>query len=87
MINNAEIFETNRMIKEANLDVRTITMGISLFECIDSDLDACCKKIFEKITTKAEKLVETGETIEKEYKIHIVNKRISVTPIALIGGA
>lgn len=87
MINRAEIIETNKMIEDAKLDVRTITMGISLLDCIDSDLDKCCDRIYEKITRLAGKLVETGEKIEKEFQIPIVNKRISVTPIALVGGA
>ncbi|MCR5824818.1 MAG: PFL family protein [Lachnospiraceae bacterium] len=87
MINPSEVMETNRMITDSKLDVRTITLGISLLSCIDSDLKTCCDKIYDKITALAGKLVETGEAIEKEYKIPIVNKRISVTPIALIGGA
>ncbi len=87
MINISEVIETNQMIEKENLDVRTITLGISLLDCIDSDLEECKKKIFNKITTVAGKLVETGNIIEKEYKIPVVNKRISVTPIALIGGA
>ena len=87
MINRSEVTETNKMITDSKLDVRTITLGISLLSCIDSDLKACCDKIYEKIVTTAEKLVETGEYIEKEYQIPIVNKRISVTPIALVGGA
>ena len=87
MINMNEVRETNRMITEANLDVRTITMGISLLDCIDKDLDETCRKIYEKITDKARNLVSTGKEIEFEYGIPIVNKRISVTPIALVGGA
>ncbi len=87
MINRSEVMETNRMITDSKLDVRTITLGISLLSCMDSDLKTCCQKIYDKITTVAEKLVETGEAIEKEYQIPIVNKRISVTPIALIGSA
>ena len=87
MINISEVIETNQMIEKANLDVRTITMGISLLDCIDADLQECKKKIYNKITTVAKDLVETGNKIEKEYKIPVVNKRISVTPIALIGGA
>lgn len=70
-----------------NLDVRTITLGISLLDCADADLAACCDKIYQKITTVAKDLVKTGETIEKEYGIPIVNKRISVTPISLVGGS
>jgi len=87
MININEVSETNRMVAEQSLDVRTITIGISLLECIDSDLESCKKKIYDKITTVAKDLVSTGEYIQKEYGIPIVNKRISVTPIALIGGA
>jgi uncharacterized protein len=87
MINILEVNETNKMIESMNLDVRTITLGISLLDCADADLDACCDKIYKKITTVAKDLVKTGETIEKEYGIPIVNKRISVTPIALVGGA
>ena len=87
MINIHEVLETNEMIEKENLDVRTITIGISLLDCIDSDLQKCCEKVYNKITTVAENLVETGEEIEKEYGIPIVNKRVSVTPIALVGGA
>lgn len=87
MINMYEVIETNEMIEKENLDVRTITLGISLLDCIDSDLDKLCDKIYNKIVTMAEHLVETGEEISHEFGIPIVNKRISVTPIALIGGA
>ncbi|MCR5654356.1 MAG: PFL family protein [Lachnospiraceae bacterium] len=87
MINIYEVQETNEMIEKENLDVRTITLGISLLDCISSDLDEVKKNIYEKITTVAKDLVATGEYIEKEYGIPIVNKRISVTPIALVGGA
>lgn len=87
MINIYEVLETNEMIEKENLDVRTITIGISLLDCIDSDLEACRKKIYDKIHKIADNLVATGNEIEKEYGIPIVNKRISVTPIALIGGA
>ncbi|MBO5241581.1 MAG: PFL family protein [Lachnospiraceae bacterium] len=87
MISQYEVLETNDMIEKENLDVRTITIGISLLDCIDSDLENCKKKIYEKIKKTADKLIETGNKIEKEYGIPIVNKRISVTPIALIGGA
>lgn len=87
MINIFEVNETNKMIEQENLDVRTITMGISLLDCIDADLEKVNQKIYEKITTKAANLVETGKEIEMEYGIPIVNKRISVTPIALVGGA
>ena len=87
MINMFEVNETNKMIEQENLDVRTITMGISLLDCIDSDLEKVNQKVYEKITGLAKNLVQTGEDISKEYGIPIVNKRISVTPIALIGGA
>jgi len=82
-----EVNETNKMIEQENLDVRTITMGISLLDCIDSDLEKVNENIYNKITKYAENLVETGDKIAMEYGIPIVNKRISVTPIALIGGA
>ena len=87
MNNIFEVNETNKMIEQENLDVRTITMGISLLDCIDPDLDALNQKIYEKITTKARNLVATGDEIATEYGIPVVNKRISVTPIALVGGA
>lgn len=86
-INISEVEETNDMIEKESLDVRTITLGISLLDCIDSDLEKLKDNIYHKITTKAAKLVETGEEISKEYGIPIVNKRISVTPIAFIGGS
>ena len=82
MINSWEVQETNEMIEKENLDVRTITLGISLLDCIDSDLDRLNQNIYNKITTVAKDLVATGEKIEKSYSIPIVNKRISVTPIA-----
>lgn len=82
--NPNDILETINMIDEENLDVRTITMGISLLDCADSDIDRACDKIYEKIVRKAQNLVKTGEDIEKEYGIPIVNKRISVTPIAML---
>lgn len=87
MINSWEVQETNEMIEKENLDVRTITLGISLLDCIDSDLDRLNQNIYNKITTVAKDLVATGEKIEKSYSIPIVNKRISVTPIALVGGS
>ena len=87
MINMFEVNETNKMIEQENLDVRTITLGISLLDCIDSDLEKVNQKVYNKITGLAQNLVQTGEDISKEYGIPIVNKRISVTPIALIGGA
>lgn len=87
MINMFEVNETNKMIEQENLDVRTITLGISLLDCIDADLEALNRKIYEKITTTAKNLVPVGKEIENRYGIPIVNKRISVTPIALVGGA
>ncbi len=86
MINTNDILETIRMIQDECLDIRTTTMGISLLDCADSSIDKSCKKIYDKICTKAEKLVETGEQIEKEYGIPIINKRVSVTPIAILAG-
>ncbi len=86
MINIFEVNETNKMIEQENLDVRTITLGISLLDCVDSDLDKLRNRIYEKITKKARNLVSVGRAIEMEYGIPIVNKRISVTPIALVGG-
>ncbi len=87
MINLFEVTETNKMISEENLDVRTITLGVSLLDCIDSDLEKLNEKIYHKIYHAAKDLVKTGEEISREYGIPIVNKRISVTPIALVGGA
>lgn len=87
MINIYEVNETNKMIEEDNFDVRTITLGISLLDCIDSDLEKVNEKIYEKITRLAKDLVKTGDSIGREYGIPIVNKRISVTPIAIVGGA
>lgn len=87
MINMYEVNETNKMIEQENLDVRTITLGISLLDCIDADLQELNRKIYEKITRLASRLVETGEDISKEFGVPIVNKRISITPIALVGGA
>ena len=87
MINIYEVLETNKMIEQENLDVRTITMGINLLDCVDSDVDALCRKIYDKITCLAKDLVKTGEDISKEYGIPIVNKRVSITPVSLVGGA
>ena len=87
MINLREVVETNEMIDKENLDVRTITLGISLLDCIDSDLQRLNDRIYHKIYDAARDLVRTGEEISKEFGIPIVNKRISVTPIGLIGGA
>ena len=84
MINTRDIFETINMIENENLDVRTITMGISLLDCADSDIDASCRKVYEKLTRLAKDLVKTGEKIERTYGIPIINKRISVTPIAML---
>ncbi len=86
MINTTDILETINMIRQENLDVRTITMGISLFDCVSEDEDRLCTKIYDKITKTAEKLVPTGCEIEKKYGIPIVNKRVSVTPVSIIGG-
>ena len=87
MINTNDILQTIRMIDHQHLDVRTITMGVNLLDCCDPDAAAACRKIYDKITTSAEKLVKTGEDIETEFGIPIVNKRISVTPMALVAGA
>lgn len=87
MINIYEVLETNDMIEKENLDVRTITLGISLLNCIDSDLDKLNEKIYNRITSVAKELVPTGKAIEKEFGIPVVNKRISVTPAALIGAS
>lgn len=87
MLNTGDILETIKMIQEENLDIRTITMGISLLDCIDSDIDKACGKVYDKIMRKAENLVKTGGDIEKQYGIPIVNKRISVTPIAMVSAA
>ena len=82
-----EVLETNNMIAHEKLDVRTITMGISLLDCVDSDLAKMNEKIYNKITTYAKDLVSTGDAIGREFGVPIVNKRISVTPIALVGGS
>ena len=87
MITFEDIRETNRMITENRLDVRTITMGISLRDCSHPNIDQFCQNIYEKITHAAEFLVRTGEDIEMEYGIPIINKRISVTPIAIAADA
>lgn len=86
MLNTYDILETIRMIQDECLDIRTTTMGISLLDCGDSDIDKSCQKVYDKICKKAEKLVATGEEIEKEYGIPIINKRVSVTPIAILAG-
>lgn len=82
-----QIFETTRMIDEENLDIRTITMGISLLDCIDPDIELACNKIYKKITTKAANLVSVANEIEAEYGVPIIHKRIAVTPISIIGAA
>ena len=87
LYNPKDIISTLDMIDNQHLDVRTITMGISLLDCCDEDIDKACERVYEKICRKAEKLVETGEQIEREFGIPIVNKRISVTPIALVAAA
>jgi uncharacterized protein (UPF0210 family) len=87
MLNNNDILETIKMIQEENLDIRTVTMGISLLDCADSDIDTACGKIYEKITRSAEKQVAVCEEIEKRYGIPIINKRISVTPIAILAAS
>lgn len=86
-MNSQQIYETSHMISNENLDVRTITMGISLLDCIDSDSTVACQKIYNKITTKAKNLVKVGQQIEAEYGIPIANKRVTVTPISLIAAA
>ena len=87
MINIYEVFETNKMIEQENFDVRTITMGISLLDCADSNLDVLCQNIYDKICRLAKDLVKTGEDISREFGIPIVNKRIAITPISLVGGS
>ncbi len=87
MLNTNDILETIQMIQDENLDIRTITMGISLLDCADSDIDKACDKIYDKVCRYAQNLVKTGEDIETEYGIPIINKRISVTPVAMIAAA
>ena len=87
MLNSKEILDTISMIDQQHLDIRTITMGISLLDCADPDAETACRKIYDKICRRAEKLVFTGESIEREFGIPIVNKRVSVTPISLVAGA
>lgn len=87
MININEVIETNKMIEQENLDVRTITMGINLLDCADGNLDRLCQNLYGKITRLAKDLVKTGEDISKEYGVPIVNKRVSITPISLVGGS
>ncbi|MDE5965532.1 MAG: DUF711 family protein, partial [Lachnospiraceae bacterium] len=87
MIDIKEVIETNQMIDKMNLDVRTITMGISLLDCVGGNVDATCDLIYEKITSSAKDLVKTGDEIGMEFGVPIVNKRISITPIALVGAS
>ena len=87
MINISEVLETNKMIQDENLDVRTITMGISLLDCADSSLERTCANIYAKLLRYAGRLVKTGEDISREFGVPIVNKRISITPAALVGAA
>ena len=84
MLNLNDILETINMIRQENLDIRTITMGISLLDCADSDIDVSCEKVYNKIVRCAGNLVKTGCDIEAEYGIPIINKRISVTPISML---
>ena len=86
MYNNHEIIETIKMIQEQNLDVRTITMGISLIDCMDTDINKSCEKVYNKIYNYAKDLVKTGDIISKKYGIPIINKRVSVTPISMLVG-
>ena len=87
MVELSEVFETYEMVSHENLDVRTITMGISLLDCIDPDLDRLCGKIYDKIVSRARNLVSVGDEIGLEYGVPVINKRVSVTPVALVGGA
>ena len=87
MLNILEVHETNQMIEQEKLDVRTITMGIDLMDCVSTDLQTTCDLIYNKITSYAKDLVSTGESIERDFGIPIVNKRITVTPIALVGAS
>ena len=87
MLNVNDILETIKMIDHENLDIRTVTMGISLLDCIDSDIDRACEKVYDKIVRYACRLIPVCEDIEKEYGIPIINKRISVTPIAMLAAA
>ena len=87
LLNSSEILQTIEMINQQHLDVRTVTMGISLLDCADSDMQTCCRKVYDKICRRADRLVATGCEIESEFGIPIVNKRISVTPISLVAAA
>ena len=84
MLNMSDVLETINMIRDEHLDIRTITMGISLLDCAGDDMDRLCVRVYDKITSKAERLIAVGEEIEKQYGIPIINKRVSVTPISLI---
>ena len=84
MINLYEVTETNKMIEQENLDVRTITMGINLLPCVDEDLDKTCENVYNRIVSYAKNLVKTGDDIGRDFGIPVVNKRVSVTPIALV---
>ena len=86
MINTQDVLETIQMIREENLDIRTVTLGVSLWDCVSEDVGRLCDRIYDKITRRAEHLVEAGQEIEKKYGIPIVNKRVSVTPVTLSGG-
>ena len=86
MLNVHDILETINMIREENLDIRTITMGISLIDCAGDDINTVCDRVYDKITKKAERLVSVGDDIEKQYGIPIVNRRVAVTPISILGG-
>ena len=87
MISSRDILETIQMIHEEHLDIRTITMGISLLDCGSDDINTLCTRIYDKITKNAERLVRTGEEIERDLGIPIINKRISVTPISIVAAA
>ena len=87
MLNINDVLATQDMIDKRHLDIRTITMGISLLDCTHEDVNVCAQRIYDKITRKAENLVKVGEEIEWEFGIPIVNKRISVTPIAIVGNS
>ncbi len=87
MINTNEIMETLHMIDQEKLDVRTITMGVSLFECVCDDGERLAQRVYDRVTTQAERLVQVGEEIERDFGVPIVNKRVSVTPAALVTGA
>ena len=87
MLSNFEILETSKMFSEQHLDIRTITMGINLMDCADSDINVSCQKIYDKICKYAGNLVEVGEQISKKYHVPIIHKRISVTPISIVAAS